>query len=62
MNSPWWMGDLTIFKALAGGAFDHLNCQDTGEFQMPRVCKGGGGAEGIDWYISYFCLLLNEER
>lgn len=24
------MGDLTLYEALAGGAFDHLNCQHTG--------------------------------
>ena len=29
-NTRWWVGDLTLFEALAGGAFDHLNCQHTG--------------------------------
>ena len=28
------MGDLTLFEALAGGAFDHLNCQHNGEFEQ----------------------------
>ena len=25
LNSHWWVGDLTLFEGLAGGAFDHLN-------------------------------------
>ena len=47
------MGDLTILEALAGGAFDHLNCQDTGEFDQnfskkSNTCgvQGGGGLPG----------------
>ena len=27
--NTWWVGDLTLFEALAGGAFDHLNCYHT---------------------------------
>ena len=44
------MGDSTILEALASGAFDHLNCQDTGEFDQnfskkSNACgvQGGGG-------------------
>ena len=43
------MGDLTLFEALMGGAFDRLNWQYSGEFdqkfsksQMPRGLPGGG--------------------
>ena len=38
------MGDLTLFEALTGGAFDRLNWQYSGEFDQvkcPRVCPGG---------------------
>lgn len=60
------MGDLTSFEALAGGAFDHLNCQDTGEFHQNFSRKsnawGVQGGGGIERYKSYSCLLLNEER
>ena len=44
------MGDLTLFEALMGGAFDCLNWQHSGEFeqnfsksQMPWGLPGGGG-------------------
>ena len=46
------MGDLTLFEALAGWAFDHLNCQHTGEFDQnfskKSKCAGvfPGGGEG----------------
>ena len=41
-------GGFDIFEGLAGGVFDHLNCQHTGEFdqnlpkkiRFPRVCAG----------------------
>ena len=33
-NSRWWVGNLMLFEALASGAFDHLNCQHTGEFEQ----------------------------
>ena len=44
------MGDLTLFEALTGGAFDRLNWQHSGKFdqnfskkgQMPRGLPGGG--------------------
>ena len=42
------VGDLTLFEALMGGAFDRLNWQQSGEFfrkvKCPGVCTGGGWA------------------
>ena len=54
------MGDLTLFEALSGGAFDHLNWQHSGEFDQnfskksnARGLPGGGmGGFGIDRYIN----------
>ena len=50
------VGDLTLFEALTGGPFDHLNWQHSGEFdqnfsksQMPGGVMGGFG---IDRYIN----------
>ena len=51
MTGGW--GDLTLFEALTGGAFDRLNWQHSGEFDQhfskffkkvkcPGVCPGGG--------------------
>ena len=45
------MGDLTLFEALTGGAFDRLNWQHSGEFDQnfskksnaPPFARGGGG-------------------
>ena len=53
------MGDLTLFEALTGGAFDRLNCNIAGNLtkiflksQMPGGLPGGGmGGFGIDRYI-----------
>ena len=51
------MGDLTLFEALTGGAFDRLNWQHSGEFDQnfskksnaPGFSRGGGmGGFGID--------------
>jgi len=50
----WRVGDLTLFKALTGGAFDRLNCQLSGEFEQkfskksnsPGICPGEGGGGG----------------
>ena len=60
------MGDLTPFEALAGGAFDHLNCQHTREFDQnfsrvkyPEGAGEGMGGFGIDWYI---IAVLEEPR
>ena len=53
------MGDLTLFEALTGGAFDRLNWQHSGEFDQnfsknsnaPGFARGGMGGFGIDRYI-----------
>jgi len=50
------VGDLTLFEALTGGAFDRVNWQHSGEFDQhfkkkvkcPVVCPGGGG-DGRFW-------------
>ena len=50
LNSRWWMGDMTLFEALAGGAFDPLKCQHTGKLgwkfskqvKYPGVYPGRG--------------------
>ena len=64
-------GDLTLFEALTGGAFDHLNWQHSGEFdqifqksQMHRGLPGGRGTGsfGIDRYImSQLIMLMYQE-
>ena len=55
------MGDLTLFEALTGGAFDRLNWQYSGEFDQnfsktsnaPGFAPGGGmGGFGIERYIN----------
>ena len=44
-----------LFEALTRGAFDHLNCQYTGEFHQDLLkqsnARGFAGGSGIDWYI-----------
>ena len=58
---------MTLFEALAGGTFDHLNCPHTGEFDQNFSKKSnarsgvgeGMGGFGIDWYIIAF---LEEPR
>ena len=53
------MGDLTLFEALTGGAFDRINWQHSGEFDQnfPKKSNargfawGGMGGFGIDRYI-----------
>ena len=55
------VGDLTLFEALTGGAFDRLTGNIAGNLtkifqksQMPRGLPGGGmGGFGIDRYITY---------
>ena len=56
--------DLMLFGVQASGAFDHVDCQHTGEFdykkkvknilKMPRgfARRGRMGSFGIDWYIT----------
>ena len=34
LNGHWWVGMLTLVEALAGGAFDHLDCHHTQEFDQ----------------------------
>ena len=57
------MGVLTLFEALTGGAFDHLNWQHSMEFDQKfskksnaqGFARGGGGGMGgfgIDRYIT----------
>ena len=54
------MGNLTLFEALTGGAFDRLNWQHSGEFDQNfskksnarGFARGGMGGFGIDRYIS----------
>ena len=48
------MGNLTLFEALTGGAFDSISCQHSGAFdhcfwkkvEMPGGLPGGGGGGG----------------
>ena len=57
------MGDLTLFEALTGGAFDRQNWQPSGEFDQnfskesnaPGFARGEGsmGGFGIDRYIRF---------
>ena len=54
LKSRWWVRDMTVFEALADGAFDHLNCQHTGNLtkllqkkvKCPGICLGGRGGMG----------------
>ena len=57
------MGDLTLFEALKGGAFDRQNGNIAGNLtkifqkvKCPEVCPGGEGMGGfgIDRYIILF--------
>ena len=63
------MGDLTLFEALTGGAFDRLDWQHGGDLtkifqksQMPRGLPGRGeiGGFGIDRYIKRESFLNRE--
>ena len=46
---PWRVGDLTLFEALMGGAFDHLNWQHSREFDQNFSKKSNalGFAQGL---------------
>ena len=56
------MGDLTLFEALTGGAFDRPNWQHSGEFDQSFSKKSNAPGFGrfwavlegfgIDWYIN----------
>ena len=66
------MGDLTLFEAQTGGAFDRLSWQHSGEFDQnfskksnaPGFARGGGGMGGfgIDRYINIILLRRSELR
>ena len=50
------VGDLTLFEALTGGVFDHLNWQHSGEFDQNFSKKSnalgfapGWGGDGQFW-------------
>ena len=54
----YFTGDLTLFEAQTGGAFDHLNWQHSGEFDQnfskkskPQDLPGGGG---VGWGMGGF--------
>ena len=55
------MGDMTLFEALAGGAFDHLKWQHTGELgrkfskqsNARGFTRGGGGGAGARVVLEY---------
>ena len=49
------MGDLTLFEALTGGAFDWHLSKIFQKSKMPRGLPGGGGMGGfgIDRYIDF---------
>ena len=54
----WRVGDLTLFEALMGGAFDLLNWQHSEEFDQKIKCLGiclGGGRGGMDGFGSLLC-------
>ena len=73
-NSRWWVGDLTLFKALEGGAFDHLNCQHTREldqnFSKKSNAWGSTPGRGKAWAVleltdklnSFFILKLDTKK
>ena len=52
VKHAWRVGDLSLFEAVTGGAFDRLNCQHSGEFDQnfskksnaPGFARGGGWA------------------
>ena len=46
------MGDLTLFEALPGGAFDRLNWQHSGEFDQNFSKKSNApGFAGGGWAV-----------
>lgn len=46
------MEDLTLFEALTGAAFDHLNWQHSREWYQKKIAGGGMGGSGINRYIT----------
>ena len=59
LEHAWRVGDLTLFEAQTGGAFDRLTWQHSGEFDQNcskksnarGFARGGMGGFGIDRYI-----------
>ena len=55
LQQAWRVGDLTLFEAQTGGAFDRLNWQHSGEFDQnfskkvkcPGICPEGGGTWAV---------------
>ena len=66
------MGDLTLFEALTGGAFDRLNWQHSGEFDQnfskksnaPGFARlwGGGGGEWAELELTGTLLSCTERN
>ena len=63
------VGDLTLFEALTGGAFDRQNGNIAGNLtkffqksQMPRGLPGGMGDFGIDRYIKYTNMVISDAQ
>ena len=52
-NIPGGWGDLTLFEALTGGAFDRLNWQHSGEFDQnfSKKSNAQGFARGGAWAV-----------
>ena len=66
LNSRWWVGDLTLFEALAGGTFDHLNCQHTREldqnFSKKSNARGSTPGRGKAWAVLELTDKLDTEK
>ena len=62
LNTRWWVGDLTLFEVLAGGAFDHLNRQHTGaldqNFSKKSNAWGSTPGRGKAWAVLEFHVLF----
>jgi len=48
-SHAWRVGDLTLFKALTGGAFDLLNWQHSGEFDKKFSKKSNAPGFARGW-------------
>ena len=61
LQHAWRVGDLTLFEALTGGAFDRLNWQYSGEFDQNfskksnarGFARGGGDGRFWNWLAHY---------
>ena len=59
----WWVGDLMLIVALAIGAFDHLNCQHTRDFEQnfSKKSNAQGFTQGHGWFWNWLvhnCLSI----